>query len=383
MKPALLYGERPYGLTESALIEKLFSKAREVFGSFGYDYLQLSSFEPYELQEKAFNEGAKKAITFKETSSGDLLALRLDFTTQLVRTVSSLKRVLFPKRLYYFGPLYSLSEKGFEGLQTGVELLGEGSVEADAEVVEALYAYLKALGIKEVKVILGHAGVARKLAGNDEELIKAFAERNLELLGRRFGPKLFELVSVSDEAPLGLLDELGLKKEREELERAAGLLAEAGVSVLFDLCELRPFPYYDGITFELFEEKSGRVLAGGGRYDGLSRLYGAEFPATGGAAYLERLLELMPQGLRRKDYFVVDRSSRGLGRKLARLLRGREKAVALELSGRPLEKSLQYAFAEGFKEVLVVEDETLRVYSTPKSFVTLRLEEFLKLAGLA
>jgi len=379
MNYPIIPGERPYAPEEAELIKEFFLKACRVFGSFGYDYAHLSHFEPFSVQELAFGEEARKAITFKDTAEKEHFSLRLDFTTQVVRTLSGQRHLKLPERLFYFGNLFSLEGRGYESLQTGVELLGERSLRADAEVVEVLLTYLRSLGLKDLKVILGHGGAVKKLTAKSPSLRKALQERNLEALRRELGENFLPLIKVSEEEEaLESLEKLGLSEERRELEEVARLLKEREVRVLYDLCELRRFPYYTGVTFEVFEE-GGKVLAGGGRYDELSSLYGKELPATGGAVYLERLLELLRGKKPRKDYFIVDRSGRGLGEKLARVLRSKGKKVALELSDRPLEKSLSYAFNKGFKEVLLLEEEGLKIYTTPKDFVKSTLREFLSL----
>lgn len=380
MKPALISGERFYSFPEANLIKVLFSKASEIFESYGYDYINLSHFEPYEFQELAFGEKAKDSITFKDTSTRETLSLRFDFTTQVLRTLSLLHHLKLPERLYYFGNTFSLSEDSYEKLQAGIELLGVPNLRGDIEIIEILFKYLRSLKFKKLRVIISHAGIVKKLAGRNERRKKAFYERNYEEIKTFLGSigELFLRVIERDDE-LEPLKELGLGEEVESLIRFGGLLREKGIPFFYDLCEVRDFPYYTGIIFEIYDEESKYSLAGGGRYDNLTELYGKEIPATGGAIYLERLLDLLPKRVNKKDYYVIDLSKKGLGEELAEILRSKGKKVAIELLQRNPDVSMKYAFEKGFKEVLLVEDEHLKVYTTPKDFVLMHIKDFLKL----
>lgn len=381
MKTSLISGERFYSLEESNLVKEIFKKAVKIFEAFGYDYINLSHFEPYEFQELTFGEGSKEAITFKDSYTKESFGLRLDFTTQVVRTISHLRNVKLPERVYYFGKVFSLDRRGFEKLQTGVELIGEKSILADFEVIQVLTEFLKSLGLKDLKVILSHAGIVRKVADEREELLRTFSERNLEALKEVLGNdiKFFVEVSKNPEV-LNFLEKYDLEKEKEELLELGKLLEEFGIDYAYDLGEVRNFPYYTGVIFEIYELKSGKALAGGGRYDNLSKIYGKEYPATGGAVYLERLLDILPKNVEKKDYFVIDKTKKRLGLKLADVLREKGKKVGMEIvKERGLEHSLIYAFDKGFKEVLLVEDEIVKVYTTPKDYVVMKIREFLDL----
>ena len=380
MKPSLVSGERFYSLSEANLIKELFTKASQIFESYGYEYVNLSHFEPYEFQELAFGEKAKEALTFKDTSTKETLSLRLDFTTQVVRTVSLLHNLKLPERLYYFGNTFSLSGESYEKLQAGLELLGVPNIKGDLEIIEILYRYLRSLGFKNLKVIISHAGIVQKLTGGDQEKRRAFYERNYEELRSILKEKAQTFLKVTErEEGLSVLRELGLEREVKTLTDFGKALREKNIPFLYDLCEVRDFPYYDGIIFEIYDEDSKRSLAGGGRYDNLTKLYGKEIPATGGAIYLEKLLDLLNGRTPKKDYYVIDTTKKKLGEELADILRGKGKKVALELLDRSVEVSIRYAFEKGFREVLLLEDEILKVYTTPKEFVVMHVKDFLKL----
>lgn len=387
-KPTLLPFERILTVAESNLVKRSILTAMEVFERWGYNYIKLPAFDHYEVHVKALGSKSSETIVFKDTQEGELIGLRSDFTTQVVRSVSFFKVWHFPLRLYYFGTLFSSENNTWERFQVGLELIGVRNVEGDAEVISATAEYIKALGIKGVVATIGHVNIVRKLLENlkDElrdEVREAFRERNLSLLREVFDNGLISrlpLIQGKEEA-LRVLSELGLEEERVELEELGRHLEEAGIDFIYDLSEVRDFPYYTGVVFEFFHPNIGAPIAGGGRYDTLSQAYGESFPATGGSVYIDKLLPLLKPKPEEKDFFVIDLShKKKFGFKVASLLRSKGYKVGRDIVRRALEHSLDYAFSEGYKKVVVVTDEKdVKVYTTVKDYHLVSLEEFLKL----
>jgi len=67
-----------------------------------------------------------------------------------------------------------------------------------------------------------------------------------------------------------------------------------GLDIYFDLAELRGYHYHTGIVFAAYVPGHGQALANGGRYDDVGAVYGRARPATGFAADLKALLDLLP-----------------------------------------------------------------------------------------
>ena len=387
-RPQILPFERILTQEESNLIKRSIRTATDVFERWGYNYIKLPAFDHYDVHSRALGGRASEVIVFKDSEGGSLVSLRADFTAQVVRSVSFFKVWHYPLRLYYFGTLFSSGGNTWETFQAGIELIGVDNVEGDAEVVSAIWDYLRALGIKELVVSIGHVNIVNKLLdrveeGLRDEVRRAFKERNLSLLKTAFGggliPKL-PLIQSPEEA-LAALSELGLEEERRELELLGRYLREAGVRFTYDLSEVRDFPYYTGVVFEFFHPELGSPVAGGGRYDRLSDAYGGEFPATGGSVYVDRLMNLFEPELEPKDYFIIDLSKdKRFGFKLASTLRSKGYRVGRDIVSRATEHSLDYAFSEGYRKAVVVLDERdVKVYTTVKDYTLLTLKEFLEL----
>ncbi|HIC97273.1 MAG TPA: hypothetical protein EYP11_02600, partial [Aquificaceae bacterium] len=373
---------------ESETLRDIIHKTCEVFERWGYDYVKPPVFDHLEAHSKALGSRAEELIAFKDLSQGSFVALRADFTAQVVRSVSFLKPSSFPVRVYYFGTVFSAGGRTYEKFHTGIELIGVPGVEGDGEVIAVVFSLLRDLGLGDLTVSIGHVGIVEnilKSIGEErrEALRKAFMEKNLTLLEDLLGGgpvSRFPLLQGGAEV-LGFLEELGLERERRELEKLGRFLAAEGVSFMYDLSEVRELPYYTGIVFEVFAGDLGSPVAGGGRYDKLSGIYGGDFPATGGTVYGDNLLELLGPVERHKDFFVIDASGEeGLGFKLASALREKGYRTGVELLSRSSEESINYAFGEGYrKAVLLVKDGVVRIYSSPNRYESLGIEEFLEL----
>ena len=384
---SLLPFEKVFTLEESGLLKEILFKGSEVLERWGYDYIKLPAFEHYEVLKDALGEKARRALVFQDTMGGNLLALRSDFTTQTLRSVGFLKHYRFPVRVYYFGTVFSAEEDSYEKVQIGIELLGAPTGEADAEVIVALYSVLKEIGLRDVKVSLGNVKVVKGLLervdpSERERVRKAFLEKDITFLREILKDDELSLLPLcqSGEEALNILDRLGMEEVREELTLVGEILHREGVDYVYDLSEVRDFPYYTGIVFEFFHPNIGLPLGGGGRYDNLPKVYGENFPATGGTLYVDRLLAVAPKIRTREGIFIVDKSKDGLGFRVSSLLRAKGYRVGKELVSRHERHSLEYAFEEGYQKAVIIYDERdVKVYSSPVEGITLSLKEFLEL----
>jgi ATP phosphoribosyltransferase regulatory subunit HisZ len=272
--------------------------AVEVFEGRGFEYLHLPLCEPLSVQEKALGELSKNSLAFRDFESGELYALRLDFTTQVVRHVSLIGPESLPLKYYYFGSVFEYTSKLTQKEEAGVEVIGDPSITADWEVIAVLWEFLRRLGKEDLIVSIGHVGIVKgilnRLPPEKRDSVKeAFKEKNITFLREAFPgdstvPNL--VLRQGGFEVLGELNSLNLVKEAEELEEVGRLLEKEGVRFIFDLSEVRDFPYYSGILFEIFQRDKGYPVGGGGRYDGLSGIVEEDFPATGGVIYLSKLV---------------------------------------------------------------------------------------------
>jgi ATP phosphoribosyltransferase regulatory subunit len=256
-----------------------------------------------------------KAMRLVEPGTGEVLALRPDLTAQVARVVATrLHDEPGPIRLSYEG---SVVRGGAEVFQVGVELVDAPQAGGDLEILMLVDAALRAAGVGDVTLDLGHADVARAALDGlalDEDragelhgaLLRkdatAVAElaRAAGLSGKRHkllcalpslygGPEVIararELLEKKSPAARGL-DELELLVER------LGSLGLGG-RLSVDLGEVRGFDYYTGTRFSAYAAGAGGALASGGRYDRLVERYGRPARATGFAVDVDRVAELL------------------------------------------------------------------------------------------
>lgn len=318
--------EKPTGLKDylPGAVAKLRHIERQVLAcmqGWGYEQIITPTMEYYDTVGVASSTSDQKLFKLLN-NRGTTLVLRSDMTAPIARVVASLlKQADFPQRLSYHSNVFrSIEEEAgreAEFFQTGVELVGDSSAEADAEVVALAIASLKAAGVERFKIAIGHVGF---LNGLLEETLpgRVDAQEQLKgyLLGRDFVGYRQHLRDLSLDEPVQreLEGILRLRGGQEICDQALQLSVDAtaresishlceiwdvlkayGVCehVLIDLTMIGDFSYYTGMTFEGYAADLGFPVVSGGRYDNLLSQFGRPAPATGFAMKTTRVLELL------------------------------------------------------------------------------------------
>lgn len=316
--------EKPIGFRDYTprVVSKLKTIERSVLECmerWGYRQIITPTIEFYDTVGVASSTSDRKL--FKLLSSrGTTLVLRSDLTAPIARVVSSLlKDEPLPLRLSYHANVFrSIEEEAgreAEFFQTGVELVGDDSPEADAEVVALAIASLQAAGVTSFKIAMGHMGF---LNGLLEEVIPGQTQQQEELKGYLLGRdyvgyrESIRALNLAPELQEQLEAILRLRGGKEVCDHAVGLsrsneaaqsiahlcavfevLEAYGVSehVLIDLTMIGDFSYYTGMTFEGYAAELGSPVCSGGRYDNLLQQFGRSLPATGFALKTNRIID--------------------------------------------------------------------------------------------
>ena len=102
--------------------------------------------------------------------SGQLLALRADFTAQIARIAATRLAGISPLRLYYRGSVVREAEGSAgelrERLQAGCELVGESDPRADAELLSLAMAAPGALGVSKARLSISGPTRVPSLSGS-------------------------------------------------------------------------------------------------------------------------------------------------------------------------------------------------------------------------
>ncbi len=350
---------------------------------------------------------------------GKLLALRAEMTAPVARIVTTrLPSAPEPIRLFYVNNVFRYSQSYLkrerEFCQAGVELVGCNTPEADGEILALLTASLKQVGLKDVRIDLGHASLLKDLlnaAGLDKQ--QKIAAQSLLACRDAMGLKKFmeqnSFPSKLRDAFLHLsrcrrLDEVTsislhgskcdkLNTQLESLRELQETLVDYKIEdyVFFDFSLTKKIEYYTGIVFEASVPNMGLPLGGGGRYDNFIEKFGKlRLPATGFALEIGKLLQaLTAQGFEipksSKTKIIIASKIRDTTVEAVKLLREAGVIASLEVTGRSLEKTIEYG-------KLTETDYVVSVGSSLKSPVTVydvkskvsrdvTLETFLKELG--
>ncbi|HUC91717.1 MAG TPA: ATP phosphoribosyltransferase regulatory subunit [Paenibacillus sp.] len=298
-------------------------QALECMKRWGYEQIMTPTMEYYDTVGVASATSDQKLFKLLN-NRGTTLVLRSDMTAPIARVVASLlKEEPYPLRLSYHSNVFRAIEeeagREAEFFQTGVELVGDPSPEADAEVVALAIASLKASGVDRFKIAIGHVGF---LNGLFEETLRERPDAQEELkaclLGRDYVGYRQKLSGLSLSGPVvkeleGILRLRGAKEVCEQaLQLSGNATAQASIrhlcdlwnvleaydvtaNVLIDLTMIGDFSYYTGMTFEGYAADLGFPVVSGGRYDNLLAQFGRPAPATGFALKTTRILELLGQ----------------------------------------------------------------------------------------
>ena len=227
---------------------------------------------------------------------GDTLALRADFTIALARHLAPrLAAEPEAERVFYRGEVLrggGRETAGAEFYQIGAELIGDGSGEADLEIVERCLAALAAAGARRLDVVLSRVGALEEMLAPHasgsllRDLAAAIRDRRLSesrRLASAVSPEFAARVRRLLEGDLPFDDPVLARLDSgEALRRIAETVSrKSGCRAAIDVAEPSSRSYYTGFFFSVYGETGGVPIAGGGRYDDLYGAFGAPRPAVG------------------------------------------------------------------------------------------------------
>jgi histidyl-tRNA synthetase len=244
--------------------------------------------------------------------NGDPLTLRPEGTAGVVRAVVE-HSLLYEggRRLYYMGPMFR-HEKPQRGRyrqfhQVGVEALGHGGPDVDAEVILMARALWQDLGLTDVRLELNSLGQPEERRAHRAALIAHF-EANLEQLDaearRRLHSNPLRILDTKNPAMQALVESapqlmsyLG-EASLKHFDAVKAVLDAVGQPYRINPRLVRGMDYYNLTVFEWVTDKLGAqgTICGGGRYDGLIELIGGKpAPGVGWGMGVERVLDLLQQ----------------------------------------------------------------------------------------
>ncbi|MDD2580363.1 MAG: ATP phosphoribosyltransferase regulatory subunit [Desulfuromonadaceae bacterium] len=376
----------------AAKIGSIESRLLRVFELWGFRRIITPRLEYEDVLATGMGDELKgKTYRFDDRQSGRLLALPPDITPQIARIAATRMAALpLPHRISYSDRVLRQTEiqagRSREIFQTGVELIGLDSPEADAEMIVMAIEAMQVLGLDNFTIDLGQVefcqGVFQASGLNGEPLqqmreavsrkdssavasllrlhtVSADSARELKALPRLFGGRevlrTAQEIATNDRS-LAALDNLHQILEILDIHGVTDLLS-------IDLGETRGLDYHTGITFEGFVAGFGEPVCSGGRYDSLIGRYGFDAPATGvtfNRLNLLQTIERRPelQGSATTDFLLFNtHSDRRNVLQVARHLRSIGYTTARDIILRDYKQSLEYAQKMNIRCMLVVGDD--------------------------
>lgn len=296
------------------------NKMLEEIGAWGYQSIQTPTLEYFETVGTASAISNQQLFKLLD-QQGHTLVLRPDMTAPIARVAASrMKSEGYPLRLAYDANVYRAQQREggrpAEFEQVGVELIGDQTSSADAEVIALMVEVLKSAGLENFSVAIGHVGFVNALfldiLGNEERanvLRRFLYEKNY--VGYREHVKKLPLSSIDKQQLLQLLQFRGdhqviaeareitensaARKAIEELDQLWSQLESYGVTdhIKIDLNIVSHMSYYTGVLFEGYAQNLGFSLCSGGRYDQLLEKFNRPTAATGFAIRVDRLVQAL------------------------------------------------------------------------------------------
>lgn len=295
------------------------NKLHQVFVEYGCLDIQTPTFEYFDLFSNQIGTTPSKDLFKFFDTEGNTVVLRPDFTPSIARCVAKyFDPENEPVKLCYMGNTFT-NASNYQGrlketTQCGVELIGDGSAKADAQMLSMVVDCIKSIGIEEFQISVGHAGffdalleeaglkrkhanALRSLLDNKNFLgVEDFVEeleieeklKNLFLLLADFDITEEDLTNAKEWADaypkvakaITSLEELNINLKEKGNEKY----------VSFELGMISNYEYYTGIIFAGYTYGLGEPIVKGGRYDNLLSNFDKDAPAIGFAFVIDQLL---------------------------------------------------------------------------------------------
>ncbi len=407
-------GMRDFLPADKARRERVLAVIRERYRAHGFDEIETPVLEDYDRlhagiggdnEKLAFNV-LKRGLDAEAIRAGaddpaalSDLGLRYDLTVPLARFYAT-NRGQLPTvfRSIQMAPVWR-AERPQKGryrqfVQCDIDIIGDATGRAEAELVVASLDTLDALGLEGGTIRindrraldwmldtlgfasdersgvlitidkldkLGPDGVVAELRDRGAttaavDAFEAFLRRPQTLEFRPYGEG-----QIRKALPEGVPDEI--VADLVAIGEAVAAARGGDVPLVFDPFLVRGMGYYTGTIFELAHPSVGYSLGGGGRYDGMiGRFLGQEVPAVGFSIGFERIVDLVADGEAGADEAVVLVHDRDVpvGELVAlkAALVGRGARVRLEQRTKNLKGLLERAAADGYTSFATVRTGT-------------------------
>ncbi len=394
-------GTRDYYPSDKRLQNYIFGIWARTAKRFGYEEYAAPLIEPLQVYTAKSGQELAGEQTYRLIDRGNReVVIRPEMTPSISRMVAARRQELaYPARLFSIANFmrYERPQRGRERefWQLNVDMFGAEGAYADSEIISFGFETMKAFGATpDMYVVKVNSrsiidSMMHDYLGLDpiqaQLMVKLFDRKN-KISNEAFRDQAIEIFGAeAAKDGLGKIAQLLLAKgmdtlpteishnpAAEHLNDVFAELKRRGVTnAVFDITLMRGFDYYTGIVFEFFDAHpdNNRAMFGGGRYDGLVGLFGAEpLSAVGmapGLSTTELFLEshgLLPSlGSTTEVYVaVLGESALEGASKLATRLRDEGVNVELDFTGRTIDRQIKTAVKKQIPYLLFVGEQELK-----------------------
>ena len=365
--------------TENANLEHIRYHFKQLSNLYGFSFMDPSPIELLSTLETKSGPGIRDEIYYFKDKGDREVALRFDFTMGLTRYAASQKSMKLPAKLSSFGGVFRYDEpqKGRYRYfhQWDIEVYGKPSIESESEIIELTSRLFDSLLLKGITIDINHRNLVEsyinKIFNSKESELVADILRAVDKIAKKSNDEIlkeFQAKGYETEKIEKILEFSQIKgtiseveklfdttqlESWDELKQLFDSLENRGVSnVRINFGIVRGLDYYSGIVFEVFDKNSTLgALAGGGRYDTLTRAFGREdIGATGVAGGAERIIltmqeqKITPEILQKRvAVLYINEEMQKVAHSIASLLRLNNIPTDIDLAGRNLKKQMDIA----------------------------------------
>lgn len=399
LAPQPYKGTRDYYPEDMRLRNYIFATWRRAAQTFGYEEYGTPLLEPLDVYTAKSGQELAGEQTYTFTDRGGrTVAIRPEMTPSVSRLVAARRQELaYPARLFNVANFmrYERPQRGRERefWQLNVDIFGVDSMQAEIEIITLASRMMQAFGAKNemytIKINNRHlinfmmanylgldtvqAQLMMKLFDRKSKITpEMFRDRAVEIFGEEMSKlglkKITQLLGAKTMADLP--EEIRSSDAVENVRELFTGLEQAGVTnATFDITLMRGLDYYSGTVFEVFDNHpdNNRSMFGGGRYDGLVGLFGAEPLSAVGMAPGLTAMELFIQshglvpnlGSTTEVYLVVLGNNTPGALQLADKLRLEGVNAEVDITDRKLDKQIKAAVKKQIPFMLFIGDEEI------------------------
>ncbi|MBA4454572.1 MAG: histidine--tRNA ligase [Nitrosopumilaceae archaeon] len=371
-------GMKDFEISEHSNIEHIRSHFKQLSNLYGFSFMDPSPIELLSVLETKSGPAIRDEIYYFKDKGDREVALRFDFTVGLTRYATSQKSMRLPAKLSSFGGVFRYDEpqKGRYRYfhQWDIEVYGKPGIESEAEIIEFTSRLFDSLLLKNITIDINHRNLVESYINHifdskDPELVGDIL-RAIDKIQKKSRQEIID--EFKDRYDTNKLEKIldfsqitGSIKEVETQIDTSALQSWSYLKELFDSLEnrgvsnvrinfgiVRGLDYYSGTVFEVFDKNSTLgALAGGGRYDSLTKAFGREdIGATGVAGGVERIILTMQEQKiisdstqPRVSVLYINDETQKVAMSIASLLRLANIPTNIDISGKQFKKQMDQA----------------------------------------